>query len=121
MQDYILVFYDRIEDISDALMQHTYISGLSILLACFVAIPIGIYLSKTPHQWIQSITFTITNIFQTIPSLAMLAIFIPLIGIGVKPAVVALFLYSLLPILRNTYAAFESIDEDVIESAKGMG
>src|SRR5690625_1886788 len=121
MQDYIYVFYERAGDITDALLRHILISVFSVLLACLVAIPIGIYLSKTTHQWIQSTVFTITNIFQTIPSLAMLAIFIPLIGIGLKPAVTALFLYSLLPILRNTYAAFESIDEGIIESATGMG
>src|SRR5699024_12356880 len=56
-------------------------------------------ISKTSNKWVQSVVFTITNIFQTIPSLAMLAIFIPIIGIGLKPAVVALLLYSLMPII----------------------
>src|SRR5699024_4747509 len=60
-------------------------------------------------------------IFQTVPSLAMLAIFIPFIGIGLKPAIIALFLYSLLHILRNTYAAFKSVEEGIVESAKGKG
>lgn len=121
MKDYIFIFYERAPDLTDALLRHLLISGLAIFFACLVAIPIGVYLSKTKYQWIQTIVFTITNIFQTIPSLAMLAIFIPLIGIGLKPAVMALFLYALLPILRNTYAAFESIDEEIIESATGMG
>jgi len=121
MQEYIFIFFERSEDITDALLRHILISGVSVFLACLVAIPIGIYLSKTSHQWIQATVFTITNIFQTIPSLAMLAIFIPLIGIGLKPAIIALFLYSLLPILRNTYAAFESLDEGIVESAIGMG
>src|SRR5699024_8755096 len=76
---------------------------------------------KTTIKWIQTVVFTITNIFQTIPSLAMLAIFIPIIGIGLKPAVVALFLYSLMPILRNTSAAFESIASEITEAARGMG
>src|SRR5690625_869278 len=121
MQEYIYIFFERAEDITDALLRHILITGLSVFLACLVAIPIGIYLSKTSQQWIQSIVFTITNIFQTIPSLAMLAIFIPIIGIGLKPAIIALFLYSLLPILRNTYAAFKSIDEEILEAAIGMG
>src|SRR5690625_2315124 len=121
MQEYIFIFFERSEDITDALLRHILISGVSVFLACLVAIPIGVYLSKTSHQWIQATVFTITNIFQTIPSLAMLAIFIPLIGIGLKPAIIALFLYSLLPILRNTYAAFESLDEGIVESAIGMG
>jgi len=121
MKDYFLIFIERWDDLLDAFLQHILISSLSILLACLVAIPLGIYLSKTTKKWLQTIAFTITNIFQTIPSLAMLAIFIRLIGIGLKPAVTALFLYSLIPILRNTYAAFESIDEGVVESAIGMG
>ncbi|QKY69967.1 ABC transporter permease [Lentibacillus sp. CBA3610] len=119
--DYFYVFVERSADIFDALWIHALISGAAILLGCLVAIPLGIFLSKTSYKWIQSIVFTITNIFQTIPSLAMLAIFIPLIGIGLQPAIIALFLYSLMPILRNTYAAFESIDHGIIESAKGMG
>lgn len=121
MNEYMYVFVERASDLTDALLRHLFISGLAILLGCLVAIPLGIYISKTSLQWIQSVVFTITNIFQTVPSLAMLAIFIPLIGIGIKPAVIALFVYSLMPILRNTYAAFESIDPSVIESAKGMG
>ena len=121
MMDYINIFFDRSDDLMEALLRHITITGLSVFLACLVAIPIGIYLSKTAHKWLRSIVFTITNIFQTIPSLAMLAIFIPIIGIGIKQAIAALFLYSLLPILRNTYAAFESIEDDIIESAIGMG
>lgn len=121
MRDYLYIFVERSSDITEALLRHLYISGVAVLLGCVVAIPLGIYLTKTSHQWIRSVIFTITNIFQTIPSLAMLAIFIPLIGIGMKPAIVALFLYSLLPILRNTYAAFESIEPGIIEAAKGMG
>ncbi|GGJ93490.1 choline ABC transporter permease [Lentibacillus kapialis] len=119
--DYFYVFVERSSDIFEALLQHLLISVVAILLGCVVAVPLGIFLSKTSFKWIQSIVFTITNIFQTIPSLAMLAIFIPLIGIGLKPAIIALFLYSLMPILRNTYAAFESIDDGIIESARGMG
>lgn len=121
MEDYITVFYERSSDIMTALFQHIYITGMATILGCLVAIPLAIFLAKTNINWLQSIVFTVTNIFQTIPSLAMLAIFIPILGIGLKPAVTALFLYSLLPILRNTYAAFESIDSTVIESAKGMG
>lgn len=121
MRDYIYVFVDRTQDLIDALSRHIMISGIAIFLGCVVAIPLGIILSKNSIQWINSFVFSITNIFQTIPSLALLALLIPIIGIGLKPAIIALFLYSLLPILRNTYAAFESIDESIIEAAKGMG
>jgi len=121
LSDYLFIFIERYADILDALLRHLFIAGSAILLGSLVAIPLGIFLAKTTVSWIQTVVFTITNIFQTIPSLAMLAIFIPIIGIGIKPAVVALFLYSLMPILRNTYAAFQSIEPGIIESAKGMG
>src|SRR5699024_5686197 len=99
---------------------HLLITVLAIFFACILAIPLGIFLAKTSQNWIRSIIFTITNIFQTVPSLAMLAIFIPIIGIGLKPAIITLFLYSFLPILINTYAAFKPIDECIVESAKVM-
>lgn len=121
LSDYFYVFIERYSDIIDSLLRHLLISGLAILFGCIIAIPLGVYLAKTTVKWVRTVIFTITNIFQTIPSLAMLAIFIPIMGIGIKPAVVALFLYSLMPILRNTYAAFESIEPEIIESAKGMG
>ncbi|KKI90752.1 choline ABC transporter permease [Bacillus sp. SA1-12] len=104
-----------------ALTEHLGLTAGAVLLGCIVAIPLGIYLTKTKVQWIRSLSFTITNIFQTIPSLALLAILIPLIGIGTLPAIIALFLYSLMPILRNTYSGFKSIDPGIMEAAKGMG
>ncbi len=90
---------ERYSDILTAIQQHLVITASSILLGILVAVPLGIFL----------LIFTITNIFQTIPSLALLAILVPLMGIGMKPAIFALFLYSLLPILRNTYAGFSSV------------
>jgi len=65
--------------------------------------------------------FNIANFFQTIPTIALLAIMIPILGIGFKPAVAALFLYALLPLLRNTYTGVQSIDPSIIDAAKGMG
>ncbi|VUX09928.1 Carnitine transport permease protein OpuCB [Enterococcus avium] len=61
------------------------------------------------------------GVFQTIPSLALLSIMIPFFGIGKIPAVIALFLYSLLPILRNTYVGIRSVDATYLDAAKGMG
>lgn len=119
--DYFTIFTERYSDIFAALLRHLLIAGSAIGLGCIIAIPLGIFLAKTTSTWIRAVSFTITNIFQTIPSLAMLAIFIPIMGIGLKPAIVALLLYSLMPILRNTYAAFQSIEPGIIESSKGMG
>ncbi|GAK04943.1 osmotically activated L-carnitine/choline ABC transporter, permease protein OpuCB [Geomicrobium sp. JCM 19037] len=98
------------------------IAGLAVLFGACVAIPTAIILSRLQHvKVLQTITFTIANIFQTIPTIALLALLLPLFGIGMRPAIFALFLYSLLPLLRNTYAGIQSVDEHVVTAAKGMG
>ncbi|CAM3900992.1 ABC transporter permease [Cohnella lubricantis] len=119
--DYLEFWRDRYPDLLTAAREHLTISAVAILLGVLVAVPLGIYLSGNRKKWVHSVIFTIANLFQTIPSLALLALLIPLLGIGVKPAIFALFLYSLLPILRNTYAGFQSVDPSILESARGMG
>lgn len=119
--DYLTVFFVRSADLLTALQEHVAIVGIAVVLGGAVAIPLGIFLSKTRVPAIRTVVFTVTNIIQTIPSLALLAMLIPLLGIGIVPAVTALFLYSLMPILRNTYAGFESVDPGVVQAATGMG
>lgn len=116
--DFIAVRYP---DLLAAAGRHLAISATAVLLGILVAVPLGIYLSEKPNKLLRSVIFGFANLFQTIPSLALLAVLIPLMGIGVKPAVFALFLYSLLPILRNTYAGFQSVPPSVTEAARGMG
>lgn len=118
---YISVFIERWPDLLDKLYEHLILTAVAIVLGCIVAIPLGVYLAKTSIKWIKSVTFNIINIFQAIPSLALLAMIAPLLGFGMKTAVTALFLYSLMPILKNTYAGFNSIDKQIVEAAKGMG
>lgn len=89
-------------------------------LAIIVAVPLGIL--ATRYRWLETIVMTIANIMQTIPSLALLALLIVLgFGIGYPPAIAALFLYSLLPILRNTYTGIKNVDPFIKEAATGMG
>lgn len=118
---YLEFLQERYLDILTAIQQHLIITAISILLGILVAVPLGMFLAKNKIKWLHTLIFTITNIFQTIPSLALLALLIPLMGIGIKPAIFALFLYSLLPILRNTYEGFSSVDPAMLESARGMG
>lgn len=99
--------------------EQLYISALAILLGTLFAVPIGILLTRAPKS--AKFFIGIANIFQTIPSLALLAMMIPLFGIGKTPAVIALFIYSLLPIMRNTYIGLSNVDPNLIDSAKGMG
>ncbi|WP_085993372.1 ABC transporter permease [Oceanobacillus senegalensis] len=99
--------------------EHLYISLAAILLGVLVAIPLGIMLSRVPKFADRFISFV--GILQTIPSLAILAFFIPILGVGKLPAILALFFYSLLPILRNTYIGVREVDQGVVEAGKGMG
>lgn len=99
--------------------EHIYISLISVLLGVLVAVPLGFLLSRVPKIADKFMSFI--GIIQTFPTLAVLAFFIPILGIGKIPAIVALFLYSLLPILRNTYTGIQSLDKNLMEAGLGMG
>ncbi|MCM3055702.1 MULTISPECIES: ABC transporter permease [Bacillaceae] len=99
--------------------EHIYISLIAIFLGIIVAVPLGVLLTRVPK--IANFILGLLNVLQTIPSFAILALFIPLLGIGLVPAIVALFLYSLMPILRNTYIGIRDVKKDLIEAGIGMG
>jgi osmoprotectant transport system permease protein len=120
-ESYIAFLMERYPDIWAAALKHLEISAISVALGSLVAIPLGIILGNSSNRYLKSFLFGLANLFQTIPSLALLALLIPIMGIGMKPAIFALFLYSLLPLLRNTYAGFESADRSILEAATGMG
>lgn len=111
----------RLPEIWKAFVEHLTLSVTAMTLGCLIAIPIGILLVGNRIKWINSVVFGVANILQTVPSLALLAILIPLLGIGTTPAILALFLYSLMPLLRNTYAGFQAVNPDLLEAARGMG
>lgn len=112
-------FIYRIDEVINALGKHMQITLLSVGLAILVGVPIGILISK--NKRIANIVMNIANIFQTLPSLALFGLIIPILGIGIKPAVVVLFLYALLPIIKNTYIGINSVDTASIEAGRGMG
>ncbi|TXL67493.1 ABC transporter permease [Cerasibacillus terrae] len=99
--------------------EHLYISFISIFLGVLVAVPLGIALTRVPK--VADKIMSLVGIVQTFPTLAILAFFIPLLGIGKVPAIVALFFYSLLPILRNTYTGVHSLDQGLLDAGRGMG
>ncbi|MCO6216716.1 ABC transporter permease [Staphylococcus epidermidis] len=100
-------------------VEHFYISMFALLLAIVVAVPLGILLSKT--QRTANVILTVAGVLQTIPTLAVLAIMIPIFGVGKTPAIVALFIYVLLPILNNTVLGVKNIDKNVIQAGQSMG
>ena len=99
--------------------QQIYISAISLALGIIVAIPLSIILMKFPR--VAKIVIAIASMLQTIPALALLAMMIPFFGVGRLPAIIALFLYSLMPILRNTYVGLTGVNQDTIDSARGLG
>lgn len=99
--------------------EQLYISVVALGLGVLVAVPIGVALTRFPRA--AKVVVGIASMLQTVPSLALLALMIPLFGIGKVPAIVALFIYSLLPILRNTYIGMNDVDPTIKDGARGMG
>ncbi|CAJ1225676.1 ABC transporter permease [Levilactobacillus zymae] len=99
--------------------QHLYISAFALALGVIVAVPLGILLTRMKRG--ANLVITLAGVLQTIPAMALLAMMIPIFGIGSTPAIVALFIYSLLPILRNTYLGMQGVSPTVRDAAKGMG
>ncbi len=102
-----------------ALWEHVQLSLISLLAAVFIAVPLGIVLTRKKRiaEWVIGVA----AVLQTIPSLALLGFMILLVGIGTMPAVIALTAYGLLPILRNTYTGINEVDPAIREAATGMG
>jgi osmoprotectant transport system permease protein len=101
------------------LVEHLQLVFYSLTVALVVGIPVGIIISR--HTKLAVPIISIAGILDTIPSLAILAVLIPFVGIGKPPAIIALFLYSLMPIIRNTYVGIKGVDPAIIEAARGMG
>lgn len=118
----INIFNTRMGDILHALGEHMLITAAAVIFGIIIAVPLGIAMARTKSGLLRTTVFTAANVLQTIPSLALLAILIPLLGIGTKPAIFALFfLYSLMPLMQNTYSGFRAVNANVVEAARGMG
>ncbi len=103
-------------------LEHILLVAMAMGIATLIAIPLGIALTR--HRTLRAPVLGLANIMQTVPSLALFGFLIPVPfigGIGRRTAIVALVLYALLPILRNTYAGITGVDPAVIEAARGMG
>lgn len=119
MNSLITVFKDRQGELYQALFEHIQISFIALFFAILISIPLGIYLTK--KRRLAEGVIGVTAVLQTIPSLALLGLLIPLFGIGRVPAIIALTVYALLPILRNTYTGIKEIDSSLLEAAEAMG
>jgi len=101
--------------------EHLALTGIAVGLAILLAVPLGLLLTRRAK--LAAPVLGAAGVIQTIPSLALLAFMIPIpwLGLGMRSAITALFLYSILPILRNTYTGIREVDADVVEAARGMG
>ncbi|GAA0488309.1 ABC transporter permease [Salinibacillus aidingensis] len=118
---YYQLIFDDPEGFWFLFQQHLKMVLLSSSLAIALSVPLGILVTRPKFKKVQWLIMNTANLGQTIPSLAILALAMTWMGIGFKPAVFALFLYSLLPILRNTVAGIDSIKPELLDAARGMG
>ncbi|HBT71479.1 MAG TPA: glycine/betaine ABC transporter permease, partial [Lysinibacillus sp.] len=119
MTNVMEMFQERKAQLLAALLEHIQLSFIALFFAVLIAIPLGIYL--TNKKKIAESIIGISAVLQTIPSLALLGLLIPLFGIGKVPAIIALVVYALLPILRNTYTGINEVDPSLKEAALAMG
>ncbi|MEL7003553.1 MAG: glycine betaine ABC transporter substrate-binding protein [Bacteroidota bacterium] len=116
-------FFDFIlanrEEMFDQVLEHLWLTILSLTIATIIGLSLGIFISK--KQRAASTVLGFVNAVQTIPSIALLGFLLPFLGIGATPAIVALFLYALLPIVRNTHAGITGVTASIREAAVGMG
>ena len=110
---------DRKSDLLTALIEHIELSFIALFFAVLIGLPLSIYLTR--HRKLAEPIINVAAVLQTIPSLALLGLMIPLFGIGQFPAIVALVAYALLPIMRNTYTGIAEVDPSLIEAADGLG
>jgi osmoprotectant transport system permease protein len=119
VNEFISVFQNRQGMLLEKIWEHLQISLTSLLIAIIIAVPLGLVLTR--YQRAAEPIIGLSAIMQTIPSLAVLAFLIPFFGIGITPAIIALTLYGLLPILRNVYTGIKEVDPALKEAATGMG
>ncbi|MGX7205901.1 ABC transporter permease [Enterococcus pingfangensis] len=118
-QQFITYFQTNGAYVFSQFVRHFLISIYGVLFAAIVGIPIGIFISK--HYKLANWVIRIANVIQTIPSLAMISILMIGLGLGVNVVILTVFLYSLLPIIKNTYTGMRQVDKNALDVGTGMG
>ena len=114
--EFLATSWDHILELA---IGHAIVVAISLAIAVVIGVSLGVLVYR--REQAANVALAVTSTFLTIPSLALFGLFIPIFGLGYKPAVVALVMYGLLPILRNTVTGLRSVDPAVVESAQGMG
>ena len=119
IMDFILFCLEKREVLLFATLRHIELSAIAVIISVVVAIPLGILITR--YRKLAPLVVNSANIGQTIPSLAILGLVIPVLGIGLKPAIFAIVIRGVLPILNNTYSGIVNVDRFLIEAGRGMG
>jgi len=112
-------FFDHRGEILERTVEHIGLTVVALMIAVCIGLPLGVMLTRRKKS--AGPVLGAIGVIQTIPSVALLGLLLPLLGIGAAPAIVALFLYALLPIVRNTYTGIDEVSGSVTEAARGMG
>ena len=119
MTDFFRFVRDHADKLLEQTLTHIGLTFFSLLLALLLGVPMGILIARRPR--LANVILGVAGVLQTMPSVALLGFLIPVLGIGIGPALVALFLYALLPIIRNTYVGITEVSPSVKEAARGVG
>jgi len=111
--------YQQSDKLWSQTLAHIGLTLISLILAIVIAVPLGILITR--KKKLSGFVLGFAGVLQTIPSIALLGVMIPFLGIGPKPAILALFLYALLPVIRNTYTGIIEVNPAVVDAARGMG
>jgi ABC-type proline/glycine betaine transport system permease subunit len=101
-------------------IQHVYLSGISFALVAAIGVPVGVAIAQA-GQAVRVPVFLIANLGQAVPGIGLLVLLFAILGLGVAPTVIALVVYGLLPVLRNTVAGIQGVDPSAVDAARGMG
>ena len=112
-------FIGRLPEVLNQTVRHLSITGTAVFIAIMIGVPLGILITR--NRQAARLILSVANVMQTIPSLAFFGLMIPLLGIGRPLAIFVLFLYALLPIIKNTYTGIKGVDDALTEAGRGMG
>jgi osmoprotectant transport system permease protein len=110
---------DRWDHLLDLGIEHAIVVAEAIVIATVIGVGLGLLTYRTERP--RELVLAVTGVFLTIPSIALFGLFIPIFGLGTRPVIVALVMYALLPIVRNTIVGLRTVDPAIVESAEGMG
>lgn len=119
VQSLVDFMISRADEIVQRTVEHLGYVIATLITATVISLVVGIWVRHRPFY--REVTLGISSVFLTLPSLALFVIFIPLVGLGFMPGYIALTMYAILPILRNTVTGLNGVDPSVLESARGMG